>query len=352
MPKSVYLAFETGGTKLVAAVAGPDGAVRASASVTRSAGDRAAASFGRISDVAARLLESELHEGERLRAIGFGFGGTVRRSTNRPHLCLHEDGWSEVDVVGELRARFGVSVYVENDCKLAALAESHFGAGRGLRTLFYVTLGTGVGGGFIHNGRILACGDLGEAEIGHVVVDADGPECCCGSRGCVEALCSGPGLRNLAGLLAERDPRAWESSSLSGSGTEKDLRSERIMDAWAAGDGFATRVVEHAMGGLARALATTVNLLVPEIIVVGGGVGMSSPRLPGMLADRIRPLVVPYFRDSVRVTASRLGTAVVTQGAAVLARQRSGPPSAGGAGRGLPTSAEGSPGTSPRDPSC
>ena len=284
--------------------------------------DRAPLSFRRIVAAAERILADREFAGRKLCSIGFGFGGTVRRSTNSPHLCLHEDGWEEVAVVDELEGRFGVPVLVENDCKLAALAEAHFGAGVGAKSLFYVTLGTGVGGGYVQGGRILACGDLGEAEIGHVVVDPDGPECCCGNRGCVEALCSGPGLVKLCRLLAELHPRQWESSSMAQAVAPEQVTSERIVTSWEQGDSFATRVIEHSTGKLASAIATTVNLLVPERIVIGGGLGTSSPRLLDLLRQYTVPLVVPYFRDHFVIVGSLLRESVVTQGAAVLAAQR------------------------------
>ena len=319
---SLVLAFETGGTKLVAGIAGADWRIAETTTVRRDPADRAPHSFGRIVMEAERLLARSNLTNRVLRCVGFGFGGTVRRSTNSPHRCLHEDGWEDVDVVGELQGRFGVPVYVENDCKLAALAETHFGAGRGARSVFYVTLGTGVGGGFVREGRIVTLGDLGEAEIGHVVVDPEGPECACGNRGCVEALCSGPGLARLAALLAARDSFLWNFSTVSEGGPPYEVPSERIVDAWKAGDAFAQAVMQHALTGLASALAATVNLLVPERIVIGGVLGTSSDRLLAELRARMEPLVVPYFRGRFRVVGSQLGETAVTQGAAVLAGQR------------------------------
>lgn len=319
-----FLAFETGGTKLVTGLAGLDARLRASLTVRRGTGDRAPESLRRVVRAAEQLLRREGLANDDLRAIGFGFGGTVLRSANRPHLCLHEEGWEDQDVASDLAKRFGVPVFVENDCKLAALAEAHLGAGKGAQSVFYITLGTGVGGGFVRDGRIQAFGDRGEAEIGHIVVEPDGPECCCGNRGCVEALCSGPGLSKLCEWLAERNPGEWRRSVLaSGASTGRAVPSERIVAAWEAGDVFAGQVIEHAASRLAEALAATVNLLVPERIVVGGGLGTASPEFLDLVRNRIAPLVVPYFRDSYTLVPSELREAVVTQGAAILAAQRS-----------------------------
>ena len=317
---AAFLAFETGGTKLVAGLAGSDGKLHTTTSIRRAPSARAANSFARIVAAAEQMLsESQLATG--LRAIGFGFGGTVRRSANSPHICLHEDGWEEVNVAAELEGRFGAPVVVENDCKLAALAEAHFGAGVGARSVFYVTLGTGVGGGYVLEGRIQRFGDLGEAEIGHIVVDESGPECCCGNKGCVEAHCSGPGLANLATALARSSYESWKSSVLFSDTGPTGISSVHVIQAWEAGDKFASEVMGVSANRLARALGATINLLVPERVVIGGGLGTATPRLLELIRDQTHGYVVPYFRETYEICPSRLRESVVTQGAAILARQ-------------------------------
>ena len=317
---AAFLAFETGGTKLVAGLAGSDGKLHTTTSIRRAPSARAANSFARIVAAAEQMLsESQLATG--LRAIGFGFGGTVRRSANSPHICLHEDGWEEVNVAAELEGRFGAPVVVENDCKLAALAEAHFGAGVGARSVFYVTLGTGVGGGYVLEGRIQRFGDLGEAEIGHIVVDESGPECCCGNKGCVEAHCSGPGLANLATALARSSYESWKSSVLFSDTGPAGISSVQVIQAWEAGDNFASDVMGVSANRLARALGATINLLVPERVVIGGGLGTATPRLLELIRDQTHGYVVPYFRETYEICPSRLRESVVTQGAAILARQ-------------------------------
>jgi len=185
-----YLVFETGGAKLVAGVAGPGGRLIETEKIYREPADRARKSFARLTELGRALFEKRQTDGARFRAVGFGFGGTVYREARKPHRCLHEQGWEELDVAAALEKEFGIPVFIENDCKLAALAEAHFGAGKGCHTVFYVTLGTGVGGGIVRGGRIQAFSDIGEAEIGHVVVEPEGLPCWCGGRGCVESVCS------------------------------------------------------------------------------------------------------------------------------------------------------------------
>ena len=320
--EAAYLAFETGGTKLVAGLAGSDGKLRKTAAIRRAPSDRAARSFARIVATAEQILSEATDAGD-VRAIGFGFGGTVRRSTNSPHVCLHEDGWQEVPVAAELERRFQAPAFVENDCKLAALAEAHCGAGVGCRSVFYVTLGTGVGGGYVLDGRICPLGDLGEAEIGHMIVDEQGPACCCGNRGCVEAICSGPGLAKLCLLLARRWPEPWQSSALRREAGPQGVSSVAVIRAWESGDEFATEVMHYWAKRLASALGAVINLLAPQQIVIGGGLGAATPRLLELIRQYSRQYVVPYFRDSWAIAASQLRESAVAQGAAILARQMS-----------------------------
>jgi glucokinase len=317
-----YLVFESGGTKLVAAVAGHDCRIAETTVLYRARGDRAAKSFGRLIEAGRELQRKHEQQGASFRAVGFGFGGYVRRSVQKPLRCLHEEGWEDLDVAADLERAFRLPVVVENDCKLGALGEAHFGAGKGSRTLFYMTIGTGVGGGIVRDGHIQAMSDVGEAEIGHIVVAPDGPPCWCGRRGCVEAVCSGPGMSQLAAWMAEREPDAWRESGLRPRFASADeAGSKDLMQAWEAGDPFAASVIETSAGYLASAVSAAINLISPDVFVVGGGVGAGSERFLQLLRDKVRGQVVPCFRDQYRIVPSELREQAVTQGAAILAAQ-------------------------------
>ena len=295
MSEPRFLVFETGGTKLVAALADADARLLETRILRRNAQDRAEQSL-------ARLLETgrELAAGARLKGVGFGYGGAVNRAERRPLICLHEPGWEELDPVGALEAEFDAPVALENDCKLAALAEAHLGAGKGSETLFYMTIGTGIGGGLVRNGEIVALSPLGEAEIGHVVVDPAGPGCDCGRRGCLEALCSGPNLPRLSKGRA--------------------ATSEELFEMAETGDEAAQEALDRASTYLAQALSMVTNLMCPDVIVVGGGLGAAYPAFLAQVEERTRERTVPYFRERVRVVPSKLRENVVTQGAALLVR--------------------------------
>ncbi|MDA1314039.1 MAG: ROK family protein [Acidobacteria bacterium] len=323
MSKPAYLAFETGGTKLVAGVAGPDLRLLETRTIYREPGAEARHSLGRLIELGHELQQAHEAIGLEFRGCGLGFGGYVRRSDRRPLANLHEPGWGELDVVKLLHAAFNIPATIENDCKLAALAEAHFGAGRGQQTVFYMTLGTGVGGGIVRDGSIIEMSDIGEAEIGHIIVLPNGPLCACGNRGCVEAVCSGPGLSGLAEWVAENKPQLRAATKLRRS--ETGFASEDLMTAWRTGDPFARKVIETAAICLASAVAVTINLLAPSVFVIGGGVGSGNPEFVGLVREKAIRLVAPCFRDRYEIRSSLLGAQVVTQGAAILASQQAEP---------------------------
>ena len=195
MTNRAYLAFETGGTKLVAAVALADGKLIESRIIARAPSNRASHSLSQLIETAMQLRKGYEACGYGFAGIGFGYGGQVSRSAQRVLRCPHEDGWEDIDVRAELESAFDLPSIIENDCKLAALAEAILGAGRSQPTVFYITIGTGVGGGIVREGKIADFGDSGEAEIGHMVVmTQEGFSCPCGNKGCLETIASGPGL--------------------------------------------------------------------------------------------------------------------------------------------------------------
>ena len=296
MSEARFLVFETGGTKLIAALADSEARLLETVILRRDPEDRAERSFSRLLEAGRKLAS-----GVSLQAIGFGYGGAVNRAARRPMICLHEEGWEDLDPVATLEAEFGAPAAIENDCKLAALAEATLGAGRGAETVFYVTIGTGIGGGLVHKRSIVALSPLGEAEIGHVVVDPDGPACDCGNRGCLEALCAGPRLPRLH--------------------ADRPASSHELFELADAGDPAARAALDRAAGYLGLALSMVANLVCPDVIVAGGGVGSAYPSFLEQIEAKTRRWTVPYFRDRVRVVPCALRENVVASGAALLARQ-------------------------------
>lgn len=295
------MAFETGGSKLIAALVSSGGRVLERKIAYRDPEQKAEQTIAQVIDLGAAIIGQE-----SISSIGFGFGGTVERPEGRPTYCFHEEGWAEVNLRESLREHFPVPIFVENDCNLAALAEAHFGFSETESTLLYVTLGTGIGAGIIHQGRILELGRAGEAELGHIPVSPEGPDCPCGNRGCLETLCSGPGLEQLAFHKFD-----------------SPLTSKEIMAGLHERDSRCIWICSDAARFIARALGPAINMIAPSIVVFGGGVMFRNQPLLEMIRAQVLRSVFPPFRETgLRLELSRLNEDVVCRGAALLALQR------------------------------
>jgi glucokinase len=238
-----------------------------------------------------------------LAAAGVGLPGLFDEASGRvvflPNLPA---SWTGHEVASPLAGRLGVPVALINDARSFTLAESRMGAAAGCANVVCLTLGTGVGGGVVVDGR-LRHGPHGRAgELGHQVIDLDGPPCGCGNRGCVEALAAGPALSRLGGKAS---PRA-------------------VFRAAADGDPRAAAAVRAVVGHLAVGIANLVTVLWPERVVVGGGVAAAGEQLFGPLRVAVAaaaPLVDPAAYE---IVPAALGPGAGAIGAALWARERMG----------------------------
>ena len=220
--------------------------------------------------------------------VGVGLPGSITRDgvlTSSPHL----PGVINFDAAGALSERLGRVVRVTNDASCAALAEWTLGAGRGVDDMIMITLGTGIGGGVIADGRLLlgAHGYLG--EFGHMLIDPNGPPCPCGQRGCWERYASGSAISMEAKRAAVVDGRLGELVHTAGS--IDAITSELVMAAAAEGDVDAIAVLDHFAMWMAAGLANLTNAFDPERFVIGGGVSMAAavfePALRRHMAERV-----------------------------------------------------------------
>jgi glucokinase len=260
---NLYLSFDFGGTKLSAGVV--DGAAlrlvapdwRARRRVFSPPSADASYDIATMIGLGRELLAEE---NGRLTAIGVSFGGPADFRSGLVRLSHHVPGWENVPLQAQLEAEFAVPVRLDNDANAAALGEYRFGAGRGADSLLYVTVSTGVGGGWVLNGRLWRGHEGLAGEIGHTVVDPAGPECLCGKRGCVERLASGP---YMAADLAARGV------------VDGPITGQRVAELAAQGQPDALEILRRGAWALGVGLGNAANLLNPERIILGGGVTKS-----------------------------------------------------------------------------
>ncbi len=236
------------------------------------------------------IVEGWNREGFRAERCGIGFGGPVDFSTQTVTLSTHVGGWDAYPLIQRVSELAGGPAVLDNDANVAALGEAHHGAGRGFDPLFYMTLSTGIGGGIIGSGRVWRGADSYGGEIGHLTVDPNGPDCLCGSNGCLERLC--------CGLWLERD---YQKSAA-------DLMTDE-------------RFVLRYVTNLAKGLKAAVMLLNPARIVIGGGISKAEDRLFLPLRAELRRQIPGWSRARLDVVPAKLIDDSVLYGALVLAEQ-------------------------------
>ena len=265
---NLILALDFGGTKLSAAVVDRDALNDERPQWLELRREFTPTDADAIYELAAMLrLARELLAERVPAAVGVSFGGPVDYPRDLVRLSHHVRGWEGMPLRDVLTREFDCPTAVDNDANVAALGEQRFGAGRGLDDLMYVTVSTGVGGGWVLGGRPWRGHDGMAGEIGHTVVDPTGPPCLCGKRGCVERLASGP---YMAADYEEEKGRRGERDQ-----EERRMTGKDVAAAAAAGDGTAQEILLRGAWALGVGLGNAANLINPQRFVLGGGVTKS-----------------------------------------------------------------------------
>lgn len=256
----------------------------------------------------------------RLAAVGVSFGGPVDGRRGSVRLSYHVPGWEETPLADRLQAEFGVPAAVDNDANAAALGKWRRGAGRGCESLLYITISTGIGGGWVLGGRIWGGADGMAGEIGHVMVRPGGAACDCGRAGCLEAEACGRAIARTAQERLAAGGAQWAAGSallaLTG-GNPAAITAQHVARAAEAGDPLAQSVLDAAAAALGAGIAGAVNLMNPERVVLGGGVTKSGPRWWRVVRETARAGVLPYAR--VEIEPAALGDDAPLWGAIALA---------------------------------
>jgi glucokinase len=251
-------------------------------------------------------------------AAGVGWAGLVNQEAQRIEVMPNLVDASSFDLHEELQAALGLPVIFDNDANAGAYGEYRCGAARGFEDVFYVTMGTGIGAGLILDGRMQR-GSRGFAgEFGHFKVEMEGLECACGSTGCLETLASGPNIVRRVREQLFSDP-AFSISKLA-SDMEKTLVCERVVEAAMEEDELARSVLRETGAYLGMAIASVINLLNVEVVVLGGGVMAAGELILGPIREETQKRTMPPSYDCCRIVAAELEQDAGIIGAALLAR--------------------------------
>lgn len=307
-----------GGTNLKVGLVSPQGRVIRSEVLASSTVGLPGLFIDAVSASVRRLSRAAGIAPSRLRGLGIGVPGPVDARRGLVHSMVNVPGWRGVPLAGRLSRELRCRCVIENDAKVFTLGEWRFGAGRGAADLIGMTLGTGIGGGLILNGALYR-GSIGAAgELGHIVIDPDGPRCGCGARGCLEAYAGTRHILRL-GRAAMRRSGALRMRVRRAGGR---LTPRLIGQAGRQGDAAAREVWREVGRSLGIGIGNLVNLFNPERVVIGGGVANNWSLFSPAMQRTVREQAMAVSLRAVRIVRGRLGNHAGIVGAAVLVWER------------------------------
>jgi glucokinase len=313
MPGRRTIGVDMGGSKLLAGAVDSDLSVHHRAQRTLTGLDQSA-----LLDVAVDAVnEARDDAGGEVAAVGFGIPSLIDQRTGRAvvsiNLALSDIAFGDV-----MTERLGLPVFVDNDANLAALAEHRAGAAQGASEVVLLTIGTGIGGGLILRNELYRGAIGAGAELGHMVIDENGPPCQgnCPNHGCIEAMASGTALAYEATRVAHERPQSGLGHALAdGQPLVGPLVTELAHD----GDEAAIEVVELIGSRLGVAISSYVNIFNPDVVVIGGGVMAAGDLLLDPIRETVATRALPPSRDMVSIVMAEFGVEAGMVGAATLA---------------------------------
>jgi len=264
---------------------------------------------------AASVARGLVAKSGNVSALGFAIPGLVNRQTDVVMISPAVPSTIREGLHAELIRATGLRVEIENDANAAAYGEFKVGAGQGSRDIFYMMIGKGIGGAIILDGKLWTGSSGFAGEVGHITIDTEGIECVCGNTGCLETVASAPSIVRRARERLHRDA----TSSLSRLGLNKDFTADDVAHEANEGDDFALMMIERTGKYIGTGVASVINLLNIERIILGGGV-MNAGQLilNPIIQEAKRRAFQPCF-EATQIVAGKLGRDAITIGAAMLA---------------------------------
>jgi glucokinase len=261
-------------------------------------------------------MVEELGSRSSISAIGVAIPGLVNRQTDRVIAPRDLPATLVEDLHGELMRATGLRVELENDANAAAYGEYKVGAGRGARNLFYMMIGNGIGGAIILDGKLWTGASGFAGEVGHITIDTEGIECVCGNTGCLETVASAPSIVRRARERLNRD----STSSLSRLALNKSFTAEDVAHQAKDGDDFALMMIERTGKYIGTGVASVINLLNIELVVLGGGVMDAGALILNPIIQEVKRRAFQPCFEATEIVAAKLGLDGAPIGAALLAR--------------------------------
>ena len=305
---SYIIGIDLGGTKIATVLTDTEGAIIKRVEEATNAHEGQDAVIERIKETVYKVLDP----GKDVVGIGIGSPGPLDLE-NGVVLKTPNLKWDNVPIRDILEEEFGITTYLENDANAAAAGEYRFGAGKGARNLIYITVSTGIGSGIIIDGKVYRGAHGIAGELGHTIIDPNGPICGCGQRGCLEAFASGTGLARRAILELQLGVESIIRELVEGDLQKVTART--LEDAALKGDEFALNMWESTGDYLGIGMTNVINFLDPEMIIIGGGVSKAGELLFEPMRRSIKKRAIESAASKVKIVPAALGKDVGTLGA-------------------------------------
>ena len=320
LSKEYFVGVDLGGTKILAGVFNAKLELKGTTKLSTKADRGVEAVIERVARCVKEAVDECDLELSQIRGIGIGAPGAVDSEAGRVIFAPNLPGWKDVPLKKNLEKILNVPVFLGNDCNVCTLGVFDQEYKAKPRDLIGIFIGTGIGGGLILNGDLYHGHNLTAGEIGHMVIEVNGPKCGCGNRGCFEALASRTAIFREVQAAVKGGQETLLTDML---GKDlSDMRSGDLRKAIRRGDKLATKVVETAAEFAGIGVANLINVLNPEIVVVGGGVieALADEMMPTLI-KAAKEHVMPGTMSGIEIKASKLGDNAGITGAAVLARR-------------------------------
>ncbi len=317
LEKKYSIGVDLGGTNIVSAIVNCQGKIVSRPKVPTLAERGKEATIKRIIETIHENIVQSTIVLDNIIGIGIGAPGPLDIKRGIINFAPNLPGWIDVPLKKKLKNEFNMKVVLENDANAAAWGERCFGAGQGVDNLVCFTLGTGIGGGIIIDGKIYHGNNYGAAELGHMTVNKDGPRCNCGNYGCLEAYSSATGIKN---RIINRIEEGIKSEFLNFDDDKlfESLRLKSIFEAARKGDKLTKGVVEEAISYLGIAIANIANILNPEMVVLVGGITNEGDKLLIPLGEEVKKRAFYSNYNSLKIVIGKLGGNAGVLGVAAL----------------------------------
>lgn len=312
--KKFRIGVDVGGTNIKIALVGTNGEIVYSNSISTRAEMGYEYTISAMKQAVVDLMKETKTDAKNIEGIGFGFPGQIDYKNGIVRFATNIPGWVDVPIEEIFEKEFGIPTRVDNDVRCATLGELNFGAGKGCKNLVCITLGTGIGSGIVVDGKLVRGASNVAGEIGHIKLQMNGgPLCGCGDYGCFEAFASGPSIV----AMAQEYIKGGKSAKFREM-ADPDITPYIVAQAAKEGDVVAKRIFTIMGEYVGFGLASVINLLNPERIIIGGGVADAGEIIFAPIRETISKRAMPIAAAAVEIVPAQLGNMAGVIGASLL----------------------------------